>query len=223
MLELTLFAIFTVLVLIFLLLRSWLPLLSKFRNFNNDISEQTINAVITIRKKEITDETISFTSIGLSKKFEISVLFETSNFLGKNDDSKFYYAELNIMTYENSEYFINKNGGFLVTINCFGDGINAVSNIFLICTENAFQFLKKSIQTNELMTLSVVNGKRFSPTGMEDFKIKGRNVEVNLENAEQSVGSLRRFVKRYKSNPSELKDSYLSDWLKSYIDKFETL
>ncbi len=223
MLELTLFAILIVLVLIFLLLRSWLPLFSKFRNFNNDTNEQLIEGVITIRKKEINNEKISFTLIGLSKKFDTDVLFEASYVLGKKEDSKFYYAELNVMTYENSEYLINENEGFLVTINCFEKGVNAISNIYLICSENAYQFLKKSIQTNELMTLSVVNGKKISTSGMKDFKIKGRNVEVNLENSEESISSLRRFVKRYKSNPSELRDSYLSDWLNSYIDKIETL
>ena len=218
MTELTLIAILLVLILIFMILRSWLPLISKVKYFNSDSFEQRIDTDITLRKEENIKEEFSLTTIGLSKRFELSVIFETSYLLSKEDDSNFYYGQLDVVTYENARDLINDDSGFIVKIKCMKERLESTSLIELICTNESYEFLKNKIKKNNLMTLSINNGKKFNGNGMEEFLIKGRKIDINLENTYRSTNSLNRFIKRYEKNPELLKNSYLSSWLEHYKD-----
>ena len=219
MTELTLVAILLVLILIFMILRSWLPLISKVKYFTSDSFEQRIDTDITLRQNEDFVEEISLTTIGLSKRFELNVIFETSYLFGKEEDSNFYYGQLNIVTYENAKDLINDDSGFIVKIKCMKQALESTSLIELVCTKEGYEFLKDQLKINKLITLTVDNGKKFAGNGMEEFLIRGRKIDINLENTYRSTNSLNRFIKRYEKNPELLKNSYLLSWLENYKDK----
>jgi hypothetical protein len=137
----------------------------------------------------------------------------------KEEDSNFYYGELVVITYENAKDLINDDSGFIVKIKCMKESLEGTSLIEIICTNEGYEFLKNKIKNNKLMALSINDGNKFNASGMEDFVIRGRKIEINLENFYGSTFSLKRFVKRYEKNPELLKNSYLQSWLENYKDK----
>lgn len=216
MTELTLLAILLVLILIFKILRSWLSLISKEKYFESDSFEQGIETVITLRQKDNFTEKMSLTTIGFSKRFEVSVIFETLSLFGKEEDSIFYNGEISIIAYENAKDLISDNSGFIVKIKCMKEALVNTSMIELICTKEGYEFLQNQLKINKLITLSAHNCKKFNGNGMEEFLIRGRKIDINLEDTYQSTNSLKRFIKRYEKNPDLLKNSSLIDWLEHY-------
>ena len=76
------------------------------------------------------------------------------------------------------------------------------------------------MKSNALMSLEASNSKIFRIKGDNHFNIKGRIVNINMENSFESTNSLRRFIKKYIGNPEALKNSYLNDWFEHNKNKF---
>jgi hypothetical protein len=204
------------------MLRSWLPLLSNnIYIIKNPFEKGMMDAYITIRKKYEIDEDYSITSLGLSKNFDLNVLFEISGFLGGGENSKFFDGDLKIITYENVKDYMREDQGFVIRIKCMGEDVNTQSNSDLICTNEVYEFIKNKVKTTDVMSMKILNGKRFDPHGMEKFVIKSRTIKLNFEDTFESTNSLKRFVKRYEKNPELLKNSYLSSWLEHYKSEFK--
>jgi hypothetical protein len=222
MFEITTIAILLVLILMFLMLRSWLPLLSNNISIINDPLEQgMMDAFITIKKEQEIEENYSITSFGLSKNFELNVMFEIFGFFGNGENSKFFYGNLKVFTYENVKDCILDDKGFIMSIKCMDDDITNQSNINLICTNETYEFIKNKIKLNDLMSMRIEDGKRFDPRGMEKFIIKSRKIKLNFENTFECTNSLKRFINRYENNPGLLKNIYLNAWLDQYKDDFK--
>jgi hypothetical protein len=200
-----------------MILRSWLPLISKEKYFKSDSFERGIETVIiTLRQKDNFTEKMSLTTVGFSKRFEVSVIFETLSLFGKEEDSIFYNGEISIIAYENAKYLITDDSGFIVKIKCMKEALVSTSMIELICTKEGYEFLQNQLKINKLITLSADNCKKFNGNGMEEFLIRGRKIDINLEDTYRSTNSLKRFIKRYEKNPDLLKNSSLIDWLEHY-------
>ena len=214
MIEIIVFSILVILIFILLLLRLWLPLISKQPFVSTDSIEQRIDAEITIMNQiDIKDE-FSLTSLGLSKKFKLDVILETMYLLDKRDKSKFYYAELNILTHENVNKIIEHDEGFFVVIECLKNDTSKASKIDLYCSNESYDFVKTQIKNNKFMTMSLENGKLIKRKRMEELLlIKARKIDLNFEDTTRSTYSLREFVKRYENNSELIKNLYLKEWL----------
>ena len=218
MIELILLANLFVLILVLMMLRTWLPLLKKTNYFRSRSSGKKTEAIITIPQSTSIQEQFCITPIGLSKKFEQNVILETFNSFGEVEKSIFRYATLVFVFYENAFDLVKENSGFVVEIRCFEDPIKSGSHIELVCDQLTYDFLKTQNQTNEILSLYLRDAERFERSGLEDFIVKSRKIDINLESSEASVASLRRFIERFNENPELLTDSYLEGWHKKYKD-----
>jgi hypothetical protein len=222
MFEITTIAILLILILMFMMLRSWLPILSNKIFFTNDLTERgMVHISITIRKINEINEEFFITSLGLSKNFKLNVLFEIFGYFDNEENSKFFYGDLKVITYENVKDFIREDKGFITSIMCMDDNVSNQSNIYLICTNESYEFIKNKIKINDLMSMSIDDGMRFDPIGLEKFIVKSRKVKLNFENTFECSNSLERFINRYENNPELLKNIYLKSWLEQYKDFFK--
>jgi hypothetical protein len=219
MIELILIAIFLALILIIMMLKAWLPRMSHTWYINSDTYEQRIDVVVTLRGTEVVDESYSITSLGLSKNFKVFVLFETSYLFSKDEDRNYHHGELTVMSIENSNSLQHQDEGFVIQFNDVKDKPEGTSSISLLCTNDSYDFLKSLLRSNSLITLEASNSKIFRIKGDNHFIIKGRVINMNMENSYRSTNSLRRFIKKYSANTEALNDSYLNDWFKEYKEK----
>jgi hypothetical protein len=219
MIELTLMANLVVLLLIFLMMRTWLPLLKKKTSYlsRSDLVKET-EVIITIPQSAQIQEQYSISPNGLSKKFENSVIVETFDSFDKTEESQFLDATLSTSSFINAFDLIMDEGGFIINIRCIKNAKMCSAYIDLICDQQSYEFLKKQIQLNVTLSLALRNAERFQRSGQEDFVVKGKAIEINLEQSEASLSSLRRFIKRYDGKVHQLSNSYLEGWYKKYKD-----
>jgi hypothetical protein len=218
MIELILLANLFVLILVLMMLRTWLPLLKKTNYLSSRSSGKQIEAIITIPQSTNIQEQFSITPIGFSKKFEQSVILEMFKSFSEIEKSTFHHATLSFVFFENAFDLVKENSGFVVDIRCFEDSTKSSSYIEILCDQLTYEFLKDQIQINATLSLSLRDAEIFERSGLEDFAVKSRKIDINLENSEASVSSLRRFIKRFNGNPELLTDSYLEGWYKKYKD-----
>lgn len=218
MIELILLANLFVLILVLMILRTWLPLLKKTNYFSSRSSGKKTEAIITIPQSTNIQEQFSITPIGFSRKFEQSVILEMFKSFSGIEKSTFHDATISFVFFENAFDLVKENSGFVVDIRCFEDSTKSSSHIEILCDQLTYDFLKDQIQINATLSLSLRDTEIFERSGLEDFAVKSRKIDINLENSEASVSSLRRFIKRFNGNPELLTDSYLEGWYKKYKD-----
>ena len=216
MTEILLATVLITLLLIFLLLKSWLPKIAKYTFINYDNYEQRIDAEITIKKQQEFDEDFTISSLGLSKKINLDVMLETMYFMDHEDKSKYFHAELRIYTFEKIEELISDENGYIVKIKYNNSRIDNSSTIDLFCSNESYEFMKKQINENSLLNLHIENGKQIKNKESENILIKAKNIKLNYEDSFRSINSLKRFIKRYKNNYKIIENSYLLYWLEDF-------